>query len=150
MYLVGSGCSWEPTTKPTPLDGCPMFPRISCGAWWRWRTHAAFLTESRTRGRGMEPRTGNPGRLSVHGPKTMGRSPFYRSYSANKRQLARARVLVHGVKALEKHRFRPRYALANLGHPSRTIRPWLGDKIRKPPRHSNLGKDDYQPSLQDF
>ena len=36
-------------------------------------------------------------------------------------QLARARALVHGVKALEKHRFRPRYALANLGHPSRTV-----------------------------
>ena len=37
-------------------------PRISCGAWWVGEHHAAFLTESRTRSRGMEPRTGNPGR----------------------------------------------------------------------------------------
>jgi hypothetical protein len=27
-------------------------------------------------------------RLSLHGPKKMGRSPFYRSYSASERQLA--------------------------------------------------------------
>jgi hypothetical protein len=46
--------------------------------------------------------------------------PFHRSYSASKPQLARARALVQGVKALEKCRFRPRYAEANLGHPSRT------------------------------
>jgi hypothetical protein len=31
------------------------------------------------------------------------------------------RRLVHGVKAFEKHRFRPMYATANMGHPSRTI-----------------------------
>jgi hypothetical protein len=27
-------------------------------------------------------------RLTLHGPKKMGRSPFYRSYSASERQLA--------------------------------------------------------------
>jgi hypothetical protein len=35
--------------------------------------------------------------------------------------LVRARVVVHGVKALEKYRFRPMYAEANMGHPSRTM-----------------------------
>ncbi len=28
---------------------------------------------------------------------------------------------MHGVKALEKHRFRPMYAGANMGHPSREV-----------------------------
>jgi hypothetical protein len=28
---------------------------------------------------------------------------------------------MHGVKALEKHRFRPMYAQANMGHPSREV-----------------------------
>jgi len=32
---------------------------------------------------------------------------------------AGARALMHGLKALEKHRFRPMYAGANMGHPSR-------------------------------
>jgi hypothetical protein len=39
--------------------------------------HAAFLTESRTRSRRMGPRTGNPGRQSVPGPKTIFFECFY-------------------------------------------------------------------------
>jgi hypothetical protein len=61
-------------------------------------------------------------RPSVPGPKKMGRSPFNRSYSASKRRFARARALVHEVKALEKHRFRP----SEPGAPVQNHRPWLG------------------------
>jgi hypothetical protein len=39
--------------------------------------HAAFVTESRTRSRGMEPRTGNPGRRSLRGPKIRGFNCFF-------------------------------------------------------------------------
>src|ERR1700688_3316093 len=36
-------------------------------------------------------------------------------------EAAGARALMHGVKALEKHPFRPMYAGANMGHPSREV-----------------------------
>jgi hypothetical protein len=61
--------------SPYPLDGCPMFPRISCGVCWIQGTPAAFLTESRTRGR-RATRAGNSGRTSVHGPKTISSNAF--------------------------------------------------------------------------
>ncbi len=62
---------------PTPLGMSPGFPVELGGVG---ELHAAFLTESRTRSHGVEPRTGNPGRLGVHGPKD-GISPFNRSNS---------------------------------------------------------------------
>jgi hypothetical protein len=44
------------------LYGCPTFPRISCEVQWNYELHAAFLTESRTSGCQIAPRTGNTGR----------------------------------------------------------------------------------------
>jgi hypothetical protein len=43
-------------------------------------------------------------------------------------------MLEHGAKAFEKGRFRPMYAGANMGHPSRRQdnRPWLAGEIRLP------------------
>ena len=105
---------------PLPWTGAPCSP---------WRTpgfpvefpgvdelHAAFLTESRTRIRRWRPVQ----EIRDHGPKKTGRSPFERFYSARKAASA-GRAVVHGAKALEEHRFRPMYAEANMGHPSRTI-----------------------------
>jgi hypothetical protein len=73
--------------------------------------HAAFFTESRTRSRGMEPRTGNP------------RSP-QRTWAENEMfpllLLSLPDLLVDIAKAMVgfARRFRPTYALANVGHPS--------------------------------
>jgi hypothetical protein len=56
-----------------------------------------------------------PDKLSL-----MGCSPFQRFCYVTKGLRPRARVLAYGVKGLEKLHFRPMYALANMGHPSRT------------------------------
>jgi hypothetical protein len=68
-------------------------------------------------------RAGNPGRTSVHGTKKMGVAPSNallcgpRPYS-----LKPGIILTHGAKAFEKTRFRPMYAVANMGHPSTAVR----------------------------
>jgi hypothetical protein len=40
--------------------------------------------------------------------------------------------------------FSAQVRLGEPGAPVQNHRPLLGDEIRKPPRHSNLDKDDYQ------
>jgi hypothetical protein len=52
--------------------------------------------------------------------------------------LVRQEPFVHGLKALEKHRFRPMYAEANMGHPSRTKDRGYEMKSAGLPLQSNL------------
>jgi hypothetical protein len=60
----------------------------------------------------MDTRPGNPGvRLSGHGLNFWAK-PFQGFYAAD-------HSVTDGVKAFEKHRIRPMYAGANMGHPSR-------------------------------
>jgi hypothetical protein len=49
-----------------------------------------------------------------------GAQPLQRYCHAGKKTAPRARIVAHEVKAFEKSRFRPMYAEANMGHPSKT------------------------------
>ena len=86
-----------------------------------------------------------PGRVphvrpSVHGLKKTGRSSFERFCNAAKTLRPRARVLAHGMRALEESVFRPMYAQANMGHPSRTNDRGYEIVVRRFRLQSNLDK----------
>jgi hypothetical protein len=52
---------------------------------------------------------------------TASRRTKRRSCYDGKRLRPKARIVAGGEKALEEFRFRPMYAQANMGHPSRTL-----------------------------
>jgi hypothetical protein len=91
-------------------------------------------------------------RPGVRGTKTVGRSPFER-FSLDARDTFPERAVQTKVKAFEDIRFRPMYAEANMGHPSRTFEYGFGylwhvvhDAMRNPlcghKRESDEGKRD--------
>jgi hypothetical protein len=101
------------------LDGCPMFASaysgFPVGLAGVGELHAAFLNESRTRGCWWRPVQ----EIRIHGPKT----DFSNAFTPCTRILALRRSLFARVaEALEgaaPRLFRPMYARANMGHPSR-------------------------------
>jgi hypothetical protein len=103
----------------TKVDGCPMFPRISCRAWWRWRTSCGFPYRKPHTRTWLMQRAGNPVRPSVHGPITIFSNAFTpwvtRITLEHQSFPARLRALEGAAPRL----FRPMYAGANMGHPSR-------------------------------
>ena len=79
------------------LDECPMFPRISCRAWWRWRTSCGFPYRKPHTRIWLMQHTGNPGRTSVHGPKT----GFSNAFTPRARTLSsRNSVSAHGANSI--------------------------------------------------
>jgi hypothetical protein len=57
--------------------------------------------------------------LRTLGRKRRGASPF-NAVATHKKTAAKSKIVAHEVKALERFRFRPMYAQANMGHPSKT------------------------------
>jgi len=85
-----------------------MFPRISCRAWWRWRTSCGFPYRKPHTRTWLMQRAGNPGRTSVHGTKKMGVALSNVLLCGPADYFLEGRVLLaHRVKAFEKIVFGP-------------------------------------------
>jgi hypothetical protein len=97
-----------------------MFPGFPVEIGGFGELHAPLLTERRTRGSGPKPRNRKSGFAPAYvGRKRWGAAPS-KSFRYAPKILFPAEQSKTKVKAFEKHRFRPMYAAANMGHPSRT------------------------------
>jgi hypothetical protein len=103
-------------------DGCPMFLRISCRAWWRWRTSCGFPYRKPHTRTWLMQRAGNPVAPAYMGRKRIFSNAFTprvtRIFPFRKGLFARIAERWKGCARF----FRPMYAGANMGHPSGAVR----------------------------
>jgi hypothetical protein len=103
-----------------------MFPRISCGVWWRERTSCGFPYRKPHTRIWLMQRAGNPGRPSVHGPKTIFSNAFTPGVTTI---LPTNNLLPHTLKAIHSRFPRPeRQAIGigpTLGQVAQHKFPWL-------------------------